>query len=130
MKEEDVKVKILSVDEVLKSYPSHAHYNIAENTISIPDRDTLFKLVFAHEYIHYLRRNKVTTRILASLDLMFLLLMSCLAMSIIYNFMTYVSVLVLTVILFCYFYEEIYVMKRNLKKVMENAEKMLSEKEL
>lgn len=120
------KLKLLSLEEAISVYPHHAYCDIEEGVIVMPDKEALFKLVLGHEYIHWLRRRKLSAKFLASMDMLLLLFVAVAMMSIAYSFMSYLACILLTLFLYSYYVEEIHIQKKLLGEVTKNVEEELS----
>jgi len=117
-----VKVKYLNLNEMLQQYPTMAYYDPLTDEICMPDKDLLFNLIYAHEYIHHLRRDKFTVKLLSVTKQWMILFTATLLMSTIYSFFIYIASLMIALYMASYFYEEFYVQRNNLEKVIGNGE--------
>ena len=117
-----VKIKYLNLNEMLQQYPTMAYYDPLADEICMPDKDLLFNLIYAHEYIHHLRRDKFTVKLLSITKQWMILFTASILMSMINSFFIYVSAFMIVLYMASYYYEEFYVQRNNLKKVIEIGE--------
>ena len=116
-----VKVKYISLEELMDIYPAKGYYDITEDEIHVPDKELLYKLVYCHEYIHHLRKDKLTTKIVANMNLFLILITASSVMTIAFPFMGLLVAFMLLTVMFSYFYEEVYVQKKMLKEMIVNG---------
>jgi hypothetical protein len=121
-----VKVRILNFEEALRMYPVKAFYDYDNETIHIPDKDAMWNIVFLHEYIHHLRRDKFTLKFEANFIFVFFFILSLAVLSVfLFQPLIFVAPVLLFLFAFCYVYEEYYVQKKLIKELNVNVEEIL-----
>lgn len=118
-----VKIKYLNIDEMIDTYPAKAYYDIEKDEICIPSKELLFKAIYYHEYLHHLRRDKTTVKLLTGTNYILILLSATAVMTIAYSFMAYIAVVLILLLMVPYYYEEIYVQRKCLKELILNDPK-------
>ena len=120
-----VKIRILNFEEALRMYPVKAFYDYDNETIHIPDKDAMWNIVFLHEYVHHLRRDKFTLKFEANFVYVLFVILGCVVLSLLFPFVIYACPVLLFTFAFCYVYEEYYVQKKLIKELNGNVEEIL-----
>jgi len=120
-----VKVKVLSFDEALKMYPVKAYYDYDNEVINIPSQETMWNIVFLHEYVHHLRRQKLTLKIEANFIYILFIILGSAILSVLFPLLIFSAPILLILFAFCYMYEEYFVQKKLIKELNGNVKEIL-----
>jgi len=120
-----VKVKVLDFDEALRMYPVKAYYDYDNQTIHIPSQETMWNIVFLHEYVHHLRRNKITLKIEANFIYILFIILGSAILSVLFPLVIFSAPLLLILFALCYMYEEYFVQKKLIKELNGNVSEIL-----
>jgi hypothetical protein len=120
-----VKVKVLSFEEALKMYPVKAYYDYDNEVINIPSQETIWNIVFLHEYVHHLRRDKLTLKIEANFIYILFIILGSAVLSALFPPLILSAPLLLILFALCYMYEEYFVQKKLIKELNGNVKEIL-----
>ena len=120
-----MKVKVLSFDEALKMYPVKAYYDYDNEVINIPSQETMWNIVFLHEYVHHLRRQKLTLKIEANFIYILFIILGSAILSVLFPLLIFSAPILLILFAFCYMYEEYFVQKKLIKELNGNVKEIL-----
>jgi len=120
-----VKVKVLSFEEALKIYPVKAYYDYDNEVINIPSQETMWNITFLHEYVHHLRRNKITLKIEANFIYILFIILGSAVLSVLFPPLIFSAPLLLILFALCYMYEEYFIQKKLIKELNGNVKEIL-----
>jgi len=120
------KIVTMTKQDLLKYYPANAFFDVKDESINIPDKDTLWNTVYLHELTHWNRRHKWSLKFS---DFKYLLL--SLAALFVGMFLEYVGyslklifIVPMSLWIVNYYYEEVLVQKKAFKKWVKEGGEM------
>ena len=120
-----MKIKHLTKEELLNIYPSHAYFDNPLEEIAIPDKDLLYNSILIHEYIHYLRRNRLTLKITSISNILLTMILGFAIFSIFMSAFIIPTMVFAFLLFFSYFIEENYIQKKMMREL--NWEETISQ---
>jgi len=114
------KIRKLTFDELIEHYPHYAWFDFEKDEIAIPSMEDLWKRVYLHEYIHWLRRDKWTVKFLSLVPYLLPVILGLIIASfvpLLELIATPILIGIVIALLYSYWLEEYHVQKKMLPKL-------------